>query len=538
MIKFYIIMFLIIPVYTQFYKPDIVNNKPTFKAYNSIDNNNIIVLERGLNNYLTILDLSQNYKAVFHSGDKPISVYVAPHTGAYRVISNLETFINIDVKNLMTVQEYTQSDIIPNNTISVDEYYMEIVLKSNCSYKDIVFSYENDKNLNIYRSTETYNDTKLSELYRNMKHCIDLSFIIKKNLQPTLYDLKYNNIISPGSLRKVGNYPYAANEFCNLCQETIDDITPSLYVFQTYLGPKGVNFDKYSKLTNNIDAEDTVIHWVDGGYIPHEDLNDEDIQYIVKRHRNNNSFMDTNHCLASLGIIKAIRNNFGITGIASKAKIMVYGVFDFNEIFNYVKPGDIVGINIGFNILNKTTKESIDYPVSEPAYMKYRIKKLLNLGVIVIAAAGNGNHNMSSDVFKDTYVKDLILVGSVNVDNSKTDFSNYNHPNLIISTWGYNLMTTGYGDLYYNQFKNSNYTTIFSGTSASTPIVTGIVASLQSYVKKNFNKFLTAADAIKIIENNTVKTPTMGYIPDMVTMLNHIKSKYFYNRYLLFSHSP
>lgn len=520
----FILCIKILSIYTQ-YIPYASDNKPTFKAYNSLNNNNIIVLERKVNNYLKILDILDNFKIVFHGNNDPINVYIAPHIGRYRVISNLNTFIDIEVKIMMVTYEYKKSDTILNNTIQDKVYYIEVVLKSNCSYIDIKFPYENDKFLNIYRSIEMYTNVKISELYKEMKYCIDLVFIIhKKNLNTVLYSI----------ISEEKPIYYLANQYCNLCHETIDNISPYLYVFQTHLGSKGVNFDKYSKLTNNIDAEDIVIHWIDGGYIHHEDLDNEDIMYIVKKDIRNKNFKSINHGMASLGIMKAIRNNIGVTGIASKAKIMVYGFLDFDEIFKYVKPGDIVGINVGFDILNKTNNKITDYPVSVHAYIKYRINKLLNFGVIVVAAGGNGNHNMSADDYMDVYIKDLILVGAVNIDNSKTDFSNYNHPNLIVSTWGYNLITSGYGDLYYNIVKNSNYTTIFSGTSAATPVITAIIASMQSYVKKYFNKFLTAEDVINLIQINTVKTQNTGFVPNMVTMLNHLKSKYFYNKYINF----
>lgn len=529
--KVILVLFInILCVHTYYIESE--DNKPTFNAYNSINGNNIIILERKVNNFLKILDLSNKYKIVFQGSNKPIETYIAQHTGVYSVVSNLNTYININVTYIMKYNNFNDSDIIidnlqtirfKNNISSKYLYYIEIILKNNCSNTEIIFPHEYNDLLKTYKSTNVYSKFQIAEIYNRIRYCVDLIF-----LQKNITNIVLFSIID---FSKVPIYYYTANQFCNLCYETIDNITPPLYSFQTYLGQRGINFDKYSKYTNNIDGEDVVIHWIDGGYIKHEDINDEDITYITKNNKHKN-FLNLNHGIASLGIMKAIRNNIGITGIASKAKIMVYDVLSFNEIFKYIKPGDIVGINCGFDIYNKTTNETIEYPITLYRYMKYRINKLINNGVIVVAAAGNGNNNMSADNYDNVYVKNLILAGAIDINKEKAYYSNYNHPNLIASTMSNNLITLGFGDLYYNFITQSNYTSIYTGTSASTPIITAVIASLQSYVKKHFNKILIAEDVVNLIKTNTVKTESVGYVIDMVNMLDHIKSKNFYNKYM------
>jgi hypothetical protein len=64
-------------------------------------------------------------------------------------------------------------------------------------------------------------------------------------------------------------------------------------------------------------------------------------------------------------------------------------------------------------------------------------------------------------------------------DRSRLYFSTYGS-RVDVQGWGYNVYTTGYGDLYSGTGKNQWYTAQFSGTSSASPIVTGAAALLSS----------------------------------------------------------
>jgi hypothetical protein len=103
-------------------------------------------------------------------------------------------------------------------------------------------------------------------------------------------------------------------------------------------------------------------------------------------------------------------------------------------------------------------------------------------GIHVVAAAGNGNNNLDSIVYRGLFNRTLrdsgaILVGASNGSSlDKASFSNYGS-RLDAHGWGFNVATCGFGDLFDTGLL-SRYTKAFSGTSSATPIVTGAAVIL------------------------------------------------------------
>lgn len=98
-------------------------------------------------------------------------------------------------------------------------------------------------------------------------------------------------------------------------------------------------------------------------------------------------------------------------------------------------------------------------------------------GIHVFAAAGNGNQNLDSAAYGGKFDRNVRDSGSVMVGASdginldKASFSNYGS-RLDAHGWGWDVTTSGYGDLHNNGTQET-YTAAFSGTSSATPIVTG-----------------------------------------------------------------
>lgn len=106
-------------------------------------------------------------------------------------------------------------------------------------------------------------------------------------------------------------------------------------------------------------------------------------------------------------------------------------------------------------------------------------------GINVFSASGNGNNNLDSPAYGgrfDRNVRDsgAVMVGASNGSSlNKAGFSNYGS-RLDAHGWGFNVTSTGYGDLQSGA-ATQEYTASFSGTSSATPIVTGsgmILASI------------------------------------------------------------
>lgn len=98
-------------------------------------------------------------------------------------------------------------------------------------------------------------------------------------------------------------------------------------------------------------------------------------------------------------------------------------------------------------------------------------------GIHVFAAAGNGDNDLDSAPYGGLFDRNVRDSGAVMVGASdgsslnKASFSNYG-TRCDAHGWGFNVATTGYGDLQGGP-ATEEYTNGFSGTSSATPIVTG-----------------------------------------------------------------
>jgi subtilisin family serine protease len=124
----------------------------------------------------------------------------------------------------------------------------------------------------------------------------------------------------------------------------------------------------------------------------------------------------------------------------------------------------------------------------------------------VVEAAGNGNEDFESPIFRGTGLQrdsGAIVVGAgvpptnyfdffgagpgtryrnIGVPRSRIWFSNYGRI-VNVQAWGWHVTTLGYGNAQGGPSENRWYTLRFSGTSSASPIVTGSVACIQGRAK-------------------------------------------------------
>jgi subtilisin family serine protease len=195
-------------------------------------------------------------------------------------------------------------------------------------------------------------------------------------------------------------------------------------------------------------------------------------------------------------------NNFGVMGIAPDSKFSAASIFGSgNSAAKAIKTaadklnkGDIILIELQRNFI------PIEYWSADFDAVKYATAK----GIIVIAAAGNGNNNLDDAIYQEKFNRNnrdsgAILVGAgappsgkYGPDRSRLSFSNYGSI-VDAQGWGREVTSTGGsydsqgrgipGDLQGGTDKNKWYTKSFSGTSSASPIVVGAVACLQSVQK-------------------------------------------------------
>lgn len=197
------------------------------------------------------------------------------------------------------------------------------------------------------------------------------------------------------------------------------------------------------------------------------------------------------HNTASVGILAARDIGTGVRGITWKSKV-AYASWPSSYLYNLIpqlNAGDVVSLNMqtyGGEVAG-TCKSACYVPIENDQGYFNVIKALTDKGVFVVTSAGNGNINLDAPGFNgkfDTHVRDsgAIIAGAFCAKTGqRANFSTYGK-RVTSSSWGCSdVFTTGYG-AFINTL-NANYTHSFGGTSSSTPIVAGVVASLSGIAK-------------------------------------------------------
>lgn len=93
------------------------------------------------------------------------------------------------------------------------------------------------------------------------------------------------------------------------------------------------------------------------------------------------------------------------------------------------------------------------------------IEKAIESGIIVVASAGNGGVNRCN--YSPATANEIILVGSISKNGLRSSFSNYGDCVTVYTS----------GEMIVSTIGNNMYTEM-SGTSQSTPRITGLIAEL------------------------------------------------------------
>jgi hypothetical protein len=250
---------------------------------------------------------------------------------------------------------------------------------------------------------------------------------------------------------------------------------------------------------------------------------------------------DDNHGTAVWGEIGGDRNTFGVTGIAAKALL---GAASFANsptaqtimgAANNLRAGDIILLEIhrpgpNANGQGQFGYIGVEWWPDDLAAIRYAVGR----GIIVVEAAGNGSQDLDDPIyntrpanFPSTWINPFnpanptsgaILVGAGNppkgthgriqhpswnepyVDRARCGFSNYGS-RVDCQGWGWEVTSTGYGDLSPGAPRTKWYTNEFSGTSSASPIITGTVACLQGIQRAAGRRPLAPAQAIHLLRN-------------------------------------
>lgn len=195
----------------------------------------------------------------------------------------------------------------------------------------------------------------------------------------------------------------------------------------------------------------------------------------------NSNFTDQfGHGTQVAGVMMAKNDTVGIVGIASQAKIMPLKVLGSN---GQGTSSDVIqAINYAVAEGAKVINMSLGGAFADSSALITACNNAVSNGVVVVAAAGNSNVDISRYHFAPANIATVIAVGSVTNTGAKASFSNTGTA-LSVVTPGVHIVTTkspsGSGNSSSQVLPDgiNNYI-INSGTSFSSPMVAAAAALL------------------------------------------------------------
>jgi len=239
---------------------------------------------------------------------------------------------------------------------------------------------------------------------------------------------------------------------------------------------KKFNLKKIWKTTKGQGVNVAIID--DGFNLKHEDLNGVNVIFSYDADNKNldaSSKLDIDtHGTQVAGIIFAQHNNIGIDGIAPLANLIA-----IRQTTNITS--DTV---LSFTVAQKAGADIINCSWNSPILLEpvYDVIKHLSKDIVIVFAAGNA-HKELQPYSTEASIDEVITVGA------KQKYSNYG--NLVDFVVPSNIKTTK---------SDGSYTT-FGGTSASAPVLSGLLALKMSYKNNKTNDELIQKLKGEIDEN-------------------------------------
>jgi len=232
-----------------------------------------------------------------------------------------------------------------------------------------------------------------------------------------------------------------------------------------------VDIGANESLAKNYVGDDIKVAILDTGIANHPDLEiSGGVSYIADEE----NYEDYHgHGTAIAGIIAGQNNDFGIVGVAPKAKIYAVKVLDKKGHGSY--SGIIQGIEWAIqhdmNIISISAGGYLDSQA-----LHDQIKRANDQGILVIAAAGNRGMGEETELYPARY-PEAISVGAVDEEHQRADFSSVGS-GLDLVAPGVDIVSTSLDDGYEKR----------SGTSIAVPHIAGAAAVIWSKNKNLKNE--------------------------------------------------
>lgn len=318
--------------------------------------------------------------------------------------------------------------------------------------------------------------------------------------------------------------------------------TPDFESLQTYLNDNpGINA-KYA-WSRGITGQNIRIRDVEYGfYKTHEMLSNQNSIQLEPGYSPNSGLSGNNyrdHGTAVVSILGSVKDNIGLSGAAYSASeikgYMEWTTVGYNRAaavsrsINASQAGDIILYE-----MQTGGKDGQYCPAEYDSVIWDLTKAATDSGIIIIAAAGNGNQNLD-DPFYASYMARgnsgaiIVGAGSSNTTHSKLSFSTYGN-RVDVQGWGSNVLAAGYGS--YQKYDNDNNRTYnyFSGTSSATPVVASAATLIQSFYRQTTGQYLTPAAMKNLListgipQGGTVANQKIGPFPNVKNAILQLES--------------
>ncbi len=235
------------------------------------------------------------------------------------------------------------------------------------------------------------------------------------------------------------------------------------------------------------------------------------------------------HGTAVLGELVSLDNGYGCYGAVPDVEALFFTEWSVEEGFRRVTAiataiasvgeGDIVVLEM------QIQGPGGDWAPAELDPAVWMLTKVgTDAGIVVVAAAGNGNQDLDSPPYQEYMSRGdsgAIIVGAGTPDtvHGKLSFSTFGS-RVNLQGWGAQVFTLGYGSFAeIGGDKNQRYMDEFSGTSSATPFVAAACAALQGLSEEQTGVRLSPAWLRAVLISTGIPQGFGGHIgpfPDVV----------------------